>query len=212
MAAHLRACAKLDRSIRQESQARTIFDPLMRQQRAELRAECESALLADYRLSQVGTQALLAHLNRCVGCPCGARGACQRATPRAHAAAPRRPAAAPVECRCRLHVAMCCRRCVCFPHALRSACPHVPPTCRSTMWSGCCGSVSSTGPSRSSGVGQLEHRAALPCTRAPVALPGMTSKLSVPPLLPCLLAGAERMPAWPAGATQEADQAGGGGA
>lgn len=54
MAAHLRACGQLDRSIRQESQSRTIFDPEMRRLRGALRAECEAALLADYRLAVVG--------------------------------------------------------------------------------------------------------------------------------------------------------------
>jgi hypothetical protein len=71
MAAHLRACAKLDRSIRQESETRTIFDPLMRQQRAELRAECEAALLADYRLSQVDylLPANVSGSGACIYCP-----------------------------------------------------------------------------------------------------------------------------------------------
>ncbi|KAL4853490.1 hypothetical protein ACK3TF_005514 [Chlorella vulgaris] len=51
MAAHLKTCAQLDRSIRQESQTRTIFDPEVRRLRAALRAEGEAALLADYRTS-----------------------------------------------------------------------------------------------------------------------------------------------------------------
>lgn len=53
MAAHLKTCAQLDRSIRQESQTRTIFDPEVRRLRAALRAEGEAALLADYRTSLV---------------------------------------------------------------------------------------------------------------------------------------------------------------
>lgn len=52
-AVHLRQCAVLDRKLRAESQARSIFDPEIRRLRTELRGECEAALLADYRLSLV---------------------------------------------------------------------------------------------------------------------------------------------------------------
>lgn len=56
MAAHLKTCAQLDRAIRQEGQSRSLFDPEMRRLRGALRAECQAALLADYKLCQVGLQ------------------------------------------------------------------------------------------------------------------------------------------------------------
>lgn len=53
MASHLRNCAQLDRQIREEASKRSIFDPELRRLRSSLRSECEAALLADFRLSQV---------------------------------------------------------------------------------------------------------------------------------------------------------------
>ena len=54
MAAHLRECASLNRELRTQSQQRTLYDPEMRRLRAALRSQCVAALLADYRLAQVG--------------------------------------------------------------------------------------------------------------------------------------------------------------
>jgi hypothetical protein len=54
MAAHLRECASLNRELRTQSQQRTLYDPEMRRLRSALRSQCVAALLADYRLAQVG--------------------------------------------------------------------------------------------------------------------------------------------------------------
>lgn len=53
MASHVQQCAELDSQTKHEAQSRSVFDPELRRLRAALRSECEAALLADYRLSQV---------------------------------------------------------------------------------------------------------------------------------------------------------------
>ena len=131
----LRRCAELDREVRQEGAARSLFDPLLRRLRAELRGESEVALLADYRLAQVG----------CVGCvwggwsvvPCTLREQLLLASEWLRQAG-------------WLAQAVCC---ACADH--RTA-PFAPPPPHRTPRSGpesrrCCGSRSSTAPSRTSG-------------------------------------------------------------
>lgn len=148
MAAHLKTCAQLDRSIRQESQTRTIFDPEVRRLRAALRAEGEAALLADYRTSLVC--AVIPVLPAQFWCPpVRLRSRCP-ACPMPHCVKLQLAGAAA----CRSH-----------SPPLTAAC-FVGAACRrSTTWSSCCGRPCSTDPSRSSG-GQC-----------PVPCPGLSTPL-----------------------------------
>lgn len=134
MASHLRNCAQLDRQIREEAKQRSIFDPELRRLRSSLRSECEAALLADFRLSQVqhcyrSSRGLISMHQRCTDQPARLR---RRCLPTSRLW----PLAAQV------HRGLCL--------ASTSPVPSVD-TCRSTMWSSCCGKQFSTAPLRSSG-------------------------------------------------------------